>query len=144
MHKGNTPDRGVSLLVGGWGGEPCAALSPVNPPANRYSMPCWQGGELPPVTPPVNRDSVPCWRVGLLGGAPHPPTSRETPLSGVLPLCTVGTFQLPRSQKQTSSSLPPHSMFLTAVTAMPPPANITNTSPTSYTHEAHMGLEIGT
>ena len=51
--------------------------------------------------------------------AAHPPTSRETPLSGVLPLCTVGTFQLPCSQKQTPSSLPPHSIFFTAVTAMP-------------------------
>ena len=39
-------------------------------------------------------------------------------LSGVLSLCTVGRFQFPRSHKQTSSSLPPLSMFLTAVTAM--------------------------
>ena len=47
----------------------------------------------------------------------------QHPLQGVLPLCTVGRDQLPRSQKQTSSSLPPLSMFLTAVTAMPFGAN---------------------
>ena len=103
-----TPLAGVgSLLVGGWGREPCAhapeskptrqqgscallmggwgagALPTVNPPANRDSVPCWQGGVLPRVNPPTNRDPVPCWRVGLLPGACaqgsllHPPTSRE-------------------------------------------------------------------
>ena len=34
VHKANTPDRGVSLLVG----------APVNPPANRDHMPCWRVG----------------------------------------------------------------------------------------------------
>ena len=135
------------------GREPCAALPPVNPLANRDPVPCWWVGLLEgalrcaPASKPTRQQGS-CallaggWRKAPssthppaghkipVGGwvywrererkAPstHPPTSRETPLSGVLPLCTVGTFQLPRSQKQTPSSLPPHSMFLTAVTAM--------------------------
>ena len=68
--------------------------------------------------PPTNRAQNPCWRVGLLSEAlpplTHPPTGNP-PLSGMLPLCTVGRYQLPRSQKQTPVSLPP---FLTVVTAM--------------------------
>ena len=69
--------------------------------------------------PPTNRAQNPCWRVGLFSEALPPPTHPPTgnpPLSGVLPLCTVGTYQLPRSQKQTPSTLPPP--FLTVVTAM--------------------------
>ena len=71
-----------------------------------------------------------------------PPCTRATPLTGVFPCCWVGerwkhcarapdskptrqqgfcallAIAVTRSQKQTPSSLPPHSMFLTAVTAM--------------------------
>ena len=75
--------------VGGVGSL-ARTLPRVNPPANRDSVPCWQGGVLPRVNPPTNRDPVPCWRVGLLPGACaqgsllHPPTSREpTPARGV-------------------------------------------------------------
>ena len=64
-----------ALLAGGWvAREACA----THPPASRAQNPCWRVGE---------------WR-GRLAQLTHRPAGNP-PLSGVLPLCSVGRTQLP-------------------------------------------------
>ena len=60
-----TPLTGVgSLLVGGWGREPCAHAPESKPTRQQGSCALLAGGSLPRalprVNPPANRDSVPC------------------------------------------------------------------------------------
>ena len=101
---------------------PCTRATPLT-----GVFPCWWVGERrePCARAPDSKPTgILCpagwWVYWRKASSTHPPANRATPLSGVLPLCTVGRYQLPRSHKQTSSSLlPPSTKFMTAVTAMP-------------------------
>ena len=84
-----TPLAGVgSLLVGGWGREPCAHAPNSKPTRQQGScallMGGWGAGALPRVNPPANRDPVPCWWVGVAGSLAqtlaraNPPTNRDS------------------------------------------------------------------
>ena len=77
-----TPLTGVgSLLVGGWGREPCDR-APDSKPTRQQGfcallMGGWGGGSFLPDKPTRQQDSVPCWWVGGMGGATHPPTRQQ-------------------------------------------------------------------
>ena len=71
-----TPLTGVgSLLVGGWGREPCAHAPESKPTRQQGSCALLAGGSLPRalprVNPPANRDSVPCCQGGEVARILH-------------------------------------------------------------------------
>ena len=71
-----TPLAGVgSLLVGGWGREPCAHAPESKPTRQQGSCALLAGGSLPRalprVNPPANRDSVPCCQGGEVARILH-------------------------------------------------------------------------
>ena len=64
--------------------------------------------------PPTHQaGSMPAWQVDEVrwASAPHPPTRRATPRSGVLPAPQVGRDQLPLSHKPTASAREPLSVY---------------------------------
>ena len=81
-HKGNTPNRGASLLARVWVAQ--ASCNSHTPVSRDWLKPYW----------PVCGRGKPC--------ATHTPTNRDAPLLGVLPLCLVCRTQLPLRHKQTS------------------------------------------